>query len=246
MSLSRGRNSENSAASVKNRVCDRPMVASSVFSSRAMVTSAGLSMLAFSWNAMQAARSAAVRAPMRLLRRGRWSWGSALRGRGGAGFDGGRRRHVASMPVSAVSPMRSRASTTRSQNARGRAPSRRSGGAVVRRGRAEVGDGHAEGQRALSLDVDRDLDGAARSWGRSRRRRRRGRGRAGSRSPGRPCRSGRRSRAARRRTRPGAVPTAAMRSTTSGVARAWCVRSRPTMTTGQLVVEDDVARPRGR
>ena len=52
---------ENNAAVVKNMVCERPMVASSVCSSRAMLTSAGLSMLAFNWNATQAARTATTR-----------------------------------------------------------------------------------------------------------------------------------------------------------------------------------------
>jgi hypothetical protein len=65
MSDSRGRKSENSAAQVKKTVWDSPMVASSVCSCLAIVTNAGLSMLAFSWKAMQAAMSAAVGAPRR-------------------------------------------------------------------------------------------------------------------------------------------------------------------------------------
>ena len=70
MSPSRGRNSENSAAAVKNAVWVRPMSAESALRSSSMVVSAGLSMLALSWKATQAASSAAISAPT--LTRGPW------------------------------------------------------------------------------------------------------------------------------------------------------------------------------
>ena len=62
MSAKRGRNSENSAAAVKNTVCVSAICVSVVLSSCVIVASAGESMDAFSWNAKMATRSAVISA----------------------------------------------------------------------------------------------------------------------------------------------------------------------------------------
>ena len=60
-SAKRGRNSENNADEVKNTVCERPICVAVVFSSFCMVTNAGESMEALSWNANVAVRNATIR-----------------------------------------------------------------------------------------------------------------------------------------------------------------------------------------
>ena len=64
-SPSRGRNSENSAAEVKNAVWVRPISAEVAPRLSSMLFSAGLSMLALSWKAKQATSSAVTRTPTR-------------------------------------------------------------------------------------------------------------------------------------------------------------------------------------
>lgn len=60
MSARRGRNSENSAAAVKNTVWESAMLVDDVASSRSMVVSAGDSMEAFSWKAKMATSKATI------------------------------------------------------------------------------------------------------------------------------------------------------------------------------------------
>ena len=63
-SARRGRNSENSAAAVKNTVCVSPMASAVVLSSFCIVTSAGESIEALSWKAKMATSRAAMSAAM--------------------------------------------------------------------------------------------------------------------------------------------------------------------------------------
>ena len=64
MSARRGRNSENSAAAVKNTVCVLPISVAVVFNSFCIATSAGESIEALSWKAKMATSSATMRATM--------------------------------------------------------------------------------------------------------------------------------------------------------------------------------------
>ena len=174
----RGRKSEKRAAEVKNVVWVRPTSAEVAPRESSMLFRAGLSMLALSWKAKQAVRSAATRTHNPDgAGAARYGGRGADRFGGGVGGAGGGECHAR------TSPIRSRASTTRSQNrAWSRATAtwvRQSGG-----GGPEVGDRHAEGVAPGELDVDRRRGGHDRR-GRSRRRPRTGRAPAGAGSPAR-------------------------------------------------------------